>query len=393
MTVVPLDELGLEAGGHLLLAHAVRQLGPGDTITVLGDGLALRVHLQAWCREHGCQLVWDDAAPARVVLGPTVNAELRLAERAGGAANSAAVDRAPAHWGLAARGALIEPGAPPSDFDLDLRDEVWSEAAPRLYAQAAAAQWDPEAAVDWSASFALDTEVEDAVIQVMTYLVENEQAALTVPARFLGRIHPHYRETIQFLAIQAADEARHLEVFSRRANLSGRPLGVSGAGGRASLQTLLAEPDFTLAHFLLSVLGEGTFLNLLDFIEHHAPDPITARIAHLALSDERRHVAFGMAHLTHRVSTETGLRDRLATAIRSRHDALADTAGLNAGVYDALVVLAAGAWTPAAIGEGTRAVEQLQRDMDTGRQRRLRRLGFSDQEAAELSDLHTRNFM
>ena len=28
----------------------------------------------------------------------------------------------------------------------------------------------------------------------MTYLVENEQAALMVPARFLGRIHPHFRE-------------------------------------------------------------------------------------------------------------------------------------------------------------------------------------------------------
>jgi hypothetical protein len=272
----------------------------------------------------------------------------------------------------------VEPGAPPSDFDLDLREEVWSDAAPRLYAQA---------------DFTLPTEVEDAVVQVMTYLVENEQAAPTVPARFVGRIHPHYREVIQFLAIQAADEARHLEVFSRRATLRDRPLGVSGAGGRASLQTLLAEPDFTLAHFLLSVLGEGTFLNLLSFIEHHAPDPVTARITHLALTDERRHVAFGMAHLLHRVSVEPDLRDRLAAVIRARHDALADTAGLNAGGYDALVVLAAGAWSPAAIGRGARSVEQLQRDMDTGRQRRLRRLGFTDQQATELSDLHTRNFM
>jgi len=393
MTTVRLDELGLEAGGHLLLAHAVRQHAPGDTITVQGDSLTLRVHLQAWCRQHGCRLVWDGAGPAVVVLGPTVNAELARAERAGGAAPRDVVDRAPSHWGLAARGALIEPGAPPSDFDLDLREEVWADAAPRLYAQAAAAQWDPEAAVDWAADFSLPVEVEDAVVQVMTYLVENEQAALTVPARFLGRIHPHYREVIQFLALQAADEARHLEVFSRRATLRNRPLGVSGAGGRASLQTLLAEPDFTLAHFLLSVLGEGTFLNLLGFIEHHAPDPVTARITHLALTDERRHVAFGMAHVLHRVSVEPGIRDRLAAAIRGRHDALADTAGLNAGVYDALVVLAAGAWSPEAITRGARAVEGLQRNMDTGRQRRLRRLGFTDQQAAELSNLHTRNFM
>ncbi|MGH9010725.1 MAG: hypothetical protein ACRDYF_12885, partial [Acidimicrobiia bacterium] len=61
--------------------------------------------------------------------------------------------------------------------------------------------------------------------------------------------------------VQAADEARHVEVFTRRAELSGGPLGTSGAGGRASLQTLLDEPDFSLASFLLSVLGEGTFLD------------------------------------------------------------------------------------------------------------------------------------
>ena len=97
----------------------------------------------------------------------------------------------------------------------------------------------------------------------MTYLVENEQAALMVPARLLGRLHPHFREVMQLLATQAADEARHVEVFTRRGLLSGGPLGTSSAGGRASLQTLLAEPDFTTASFLLSVLGEGTFLDLL----------------------------------------------------------------------------------------------------------------------------------
>ena len=97
----------------------------------------------------------------------------------------------------------------------------------------------------------------------MTYLVENEQAALLIPARMLARIHPHFREVLQLLAVQAADEARHIEVFTRRALLTGGEMGVSGAGGRASLDTLLDEPDFTLAGFLLSVLGEGSFLDLL----------------------------------------------------------------------------------------------------------------------------------
>ena len=120
----------------------------------------------------------------------------------------------PRSWGLAARGALVEAGGPALDSaDLDQRRQVWTELAPRLYAQAAAAQWDPATAIDWSPPD-LPDEVETAVVQVMTYLIENEQAALMVPARFLGRIHPHFREIQQFLATQIADEARHVEPCS-----------------------------------------------------------------------------------------------------------------------------------------------------------------------------------
>jgi hypothetical protein len=214
-----------------------------------------------------------------------------------------------------------------------------------------------------------------------------------VPARFLGRIHPHFREVVQFLAIQVADEARHVEVFTRRASLSGQPLGVSGAGGRASLQTLLDEAEWATASFLLSVLGEGTFLSLLSFLERFAPDPVTAQIARLALQDEARHVAFALGHLGEHLSGDPRYRDRLRAATERRHDALTSTAGLAPAVHDALVVLAAGSWTPGAIAIGWARVRALQAEMDDGRRRRLVRLGFADAEAAELSALHTRNFM
>jgi hypothetical protein len=160
-----------------------------------------------------------------------------------------------------------------------------------------------------------------------------------------------------------------------------------------SLQSLLDEPDWANASFLLSVLGEGTFLSLLSFIERHAPDRVTARIAHLALADEARHVAFAIGHLEEHVTSNPAKRDRLRAALERRHDALASTGGLSPAVHDSLVILAAGAWTPAAIQEGWDAVRTLQTDMDEGRRRRLVRLGFTDREAATLSALHTKNFM
>jgi hypothetical protein len=262
-----------------------------------------------------------------------------------------------------------------------------------MYVEAVAAQWDPATSIPWNAPFALDGEIETAVVQVMTFLVENETVALLVPARFLSRIHPHFREILQVLAVQAADEARHIEVFTRRALLRRERLGLSTAGGQASLKTLLDEPDFALASFLLSVLGEGTFLSLLTFIRDHAPDPVTRACAELSARDEARHVAFGLAHLERHVGRDPALRSRLAAAIRERHDALAQTAGLNDEVFDALVLLAAGSSDIRTIEKGWNAVIELQCDMDAGRRRRLRRLGFDEREAEELSALHTRHFM
>lgn len=383
---VDLGPLGLDAGGHLLIDQALAPLAPGERLVVRGDDPHLQVHLAAWARQHGHRV-----EAGAVVRGDAAERRLEGATRAG--TSGAVVERAPATWGMAARGALVEAGGPPlPGADLDARDEVWTSLAPKLYAQAAAAQWDPARAVDWTPP-GLPGEVEAAVVQVMTYLVENEQAALAVPARFLGRIHPHFREVIQFLATQLADEARHVEVFTRRAELCGGPLGISGAGGRASLQTLLAEPEWATASFLLSVLGEGTFLSLLSFLERHAPDPVTARIAHLALQDEARHVAFSMGHLREHLGHDPRLRERLRAAVLRRHDALATTAGLAPAVHDALVVLASGAFTPDAIASGWRRVQQLQGEMDEGRRRRLVHLGFPEAEAAELAALHTRNFM
>jgi hypothetical protein len=159
------------------------------------------------------------------------------------------------------------------------------------------------------------------------------------------------------------------------------------------LQTLVDQPDLTVASFLLTVLGEGTFLDLLSFLEQHAPDHVTRQISHLARQDEARHVAFGQAHVEHRVAVDPSLRGELRTAIEQRHDMLRDTAGLNEDVHDALVLLAAGQFYPAAIADGWARVAELERAMHEGRQRRLVRLGFSNAEADELSALHTRNFM
>ncbi len=386
-----LEDLGLDAGGHLIIERALAAIEPGELLEVKGRHPALGVHLAAWCRRHGHR--FSPAADRMVVVKGTAERDRWSGAVRAGRGDARPEQQADARWGLAARGALVEQGGPPISSDIADRDLVWADVAPRLYAAACASQWDPATVVDWSSPAALEPDVEAAVVQLMTYLVENEQAALLIPARLLARIHPHFREVLQLLAIQAADEARHIEVFTRRALLGGGEMGVSGAGGRASLDTLLQEHDFTLAGFLLSVLGEGSFLDLLRFLQRHAPDPITAEVCRLALADETRHVAFGVAHTAYSTAADPGLLARLRAAVERRHSALQHTAGLNQQVFDSLVILAAGSWQPAAIRRGWLAVQRLQDQMDEGRRRRLAHIGFPADEAAEISALHTKNFM
>src|SRR5262249_12732324 len=158
-------------------------------------------------------------------------------------------------------------------------------------------------------------------------------------------------------------------------------MGTSSVSGRESLATLLTEAEFSLASFLLSVLGEGSFLNLLEFLDEHAPDPVTRQVTRLARRDEARHVAFGVAHLQHQAKIDPGLRGRLRAAVERRYTALVDTSGLNQDVFDSLVIMAAGEWTPQAIAYGYDKVQKLQSEMDDGRQRRLVHLGFPPDEA------------
>jgi hypothetical protein len=392
---VDLADLGLDQGGVVLIKRALRSAEDGEELLITGTALELEVHLRAWCRAEGHPFRWSDGR-AVIRKGSASSQRWSGAERAGHSnptTPGGVVEQPSQRWGLAARGALVESGSPEFHFTLADKVEVWSADAARIYAQAAANQWDPATAVAWDAPFDLPSEVEDAVVQVMTYLVENETAALLVPSRFIARLHPHFREVMQVLAIQAADEARHIEVFTRRALLKRSELGLSTAGGQASLKTLVDEPDFAIASFLLSVLGEGTFLSLLWFIERFAPDPITAAVCRLAAHDEARHVAFGMSHLREHMGRDASLQDRLRGAVLRRHDELRHTVGLNVEVFDALLVMAAGSWDPADLRRGYDRVLELVREMHEGRKKRLIRLGFNQDDADQLSALHTRNFM
>src|SRR4030095_7090739 len=126
------------------------------------------------------------------------------------------------------------------------------------------------------------------------------------------------------------------DVFLRRA---GQARGVSSVTTSRSLLALLQLENSTEAAFLLSALGEGTFLDLLRFVEIHAPDEVTADLARRTRTDESRHVHFGIAHVRHALSVDPSGAGRLEGAVRRRAATLHGIDGVPAPSPDELDTL------------------------------------------------------
>ena len=412
VAVIAVDGGELPLGGGLLalVRPALDRLEPGGVLAVLSKSRAVREDLSSWCRAQrheylGVEEIADGSDRHLISRGrfsvPLKPAEEKsaLASHEGRLTAADVLKAAPMPpsadpiSGFAPRGAHIEPGGPSYPFTLNERDRVAPPEVAVLYDQAVSAQWDATTDIPWSKVRPLPADLERALIQVMTFLAENELSALYLPSRFIAKIHPAYAEVAMFLATQLADEARHIDVFLKRARLCGRGLGISSVTTSRSLLSLLQTDDFTEAAFLLSILGEGTFLDLLSFIERYAPDEATAELVSRARNDESRHVHFGLAHVRAGLAADPNLYGRLEAAVRRRAAALHGIDGVPAPLQDALTILAAGSTQARAVAKGHEAFRQLLETMHLNRVRRLGNAGFTAAQAKIISELHTPNFM
>src|SRR5262249_44591922 len=112
---IDLGALGLDRGAHLLIKRALRQIPVGAPLLVSGSHEELAVHLRAWCRAQGHEIVLSPEGEgrgpiARIVRGSAESGRWKGAEAAGAPDRTlpgGVVDKPPARWGLAARGAKV----------------------------------------------------------------------------------------------------------------------------------------------------------------------------------------------------------------------------------------------------------------------------------------------
>jgi len=297
-------------------------------------------------------------------------------------------EEAPAHWRLAQRGSVIDPSTPAFEFPFNLKVEVWTENIADLVEQAKLGQWNAATAIAWQDLKPLPVDLEQAVCQICTFMIQNEYLALYLPAKLLTRVDPRFTEVVLFLATQVEDEARHVEVFTKRALANGGGLQYVSAATEWSLKSLLNQEDFTNASFLLHILGEGTFMELLKFLEEVSPDPVTASIFRMARQDEGRHVGYGVSHIAYHLQHEPALGDRLYEAAEGRAAFLRQAAGASPFVQQAMAVLAGGGSSPEQTARGRERVKALYQEMHATRVRRLLQVGFDRALAERISNLH-----
>lgn len=182
------------------------------------------------------------------------------------------------------------------DYIVTDRGEVWAENVITLYEEAKARQWNATRDIPWDELAPLPEDLEKATSQLCTFLTEVEFVAGDFPCKWLYRIPQDFLEVKSFLATQIMDEARHQEVFRKRA-IAGGGLLHAAPGFEWALKAILDAPTHTMGTYLLNLLGEGLVLSVFRSGEMIAKTHVDKEIFRRCLQDEARHVSYGVMEL------------------------------------------------------------------------------------------------
>jgi hypothetical protein len=140
---------------------------------------------------------------------------------------------------MAPRGADIDVDVPDMGYTINDKAEVWADNLDELYEEAVSRQWSATRDIPWSELAELPPDLEHAMCQLSTVLSEVEMVAADFPAKWLWRINHDFVEAKMFLCTQVMDEARHTEVFRKRALANGGGLGKAKAVVERFLKLIL----------------------------------------------------------------------------------------------------------------------------------------------------------
>ena len=206
------------------------------------------------------------------------------------------------------RGVTPRPGAQRFGTNYQNKADVWADNCLMLYEEAVQRQWSSARDIPWSTLEAVPDDIERAMCQLATMLTEVEFIAGDVPGQWLPQISAQDFECGLFLMTQIMDEARHTDVFRKRALANGGGLLAQGQNG---LRTLIEARDFTEMSVLMHVQAEGFVQSMFRMGELIGHTDADKRIFRMSAQDESRHLAFGVMHLKYVLDTEPHRREEI----------------------------------------------------------------------------------
>lgn len=402
-SLVPSKELFLKLENAFLISEQ------NDIIELVSFKSNIEIELQGWARLHGHLYLGRESLKEQYSYKIQKIGKENFSQKASWGKKMKGIDtntpkykdldlsseiltKAPDIHGLMSRGTVPQDGSIAYDFELSHKELVWSEPVSVLYEEGKNLQWNATTDIPWNEIPELDPIVERAICQIMTYLVENEFSALYIPGKFISHINPYYTEIPLFLSSLMNDEARHIEVFTKRANANGGGFQYSSEVTQRSLYSLFKEDDYIKSSFLLHVMGEGTFVDLLNFLEKYMPDDATKKIIRLSKRDEMRHVAYGIEHVKSAIEQNPYRINALKNSAYKRKEYMDEISTESSLLLESLAVLAGGT-TPEGYKRGFDLIEELKKTMNENRIKRLIDIGMDEDLAQDISKVHTPNFM
>ncbi len=191
-----------------------------------------------------------------------------------------------------------------------------------LYEKGKQQQWDTSTRIDWSQELFEDNPMGMADESIPIYgspfwdkmtdkekdwlrfnlqchsicqFMHGEQGALIATAKIVNTV-PDMNAKF-YAATQVMDEARHLEVFSRYLHEKLGGTYPINANLKALLDQILTDSRWDMKYLGMQIMVEGLAMAAFGFMHKLSTEPLLKQLLHNVISDEARHVAFGVLSL------------------------------------------------------------------------------------------------
>jgi hypothetical protein len=145
---------------------------------------------------------------------------------------------------------------------------------------------------------------------LLSQFMHGEQGALLCTARIVETVP--WIDGKYYAATQVMDEARHVEVFARYLDEKlGRQYGIN-QNLKQILDDILADPRWDIVYLGMQIMVEGLALAAFGMMHQVTTEPLLKKLLRYVMSDEARHVAFGVLSLQeyYRELSDPELRER-----------------------------------------------------------------------------------